>query len=399
MDRAEAIRVEADTLLAERLRVHPVVQAASRARGRASGGSEIERSLLATAVRLTRSVAPELQDMLASCAEMLKVETTLEPFVYPSSSMNAAVTPPEDGKLFVLFSSELLDAFDQDELCFVVGHELGHHKYGHHDIPVRAVLEEGGKQDPELALDLFSWSRFAELSADRAGLMCCNNLEAVGRSLFKLASGLRGTRANVAMQALLAQVEELQAQGIATADDADRDEWFSTHPFSPLRLKAASLAHSAGLFAGIGEDARVGLERQTHELMAVMDPGYLKGKSEEARAMRRVLLAGGFLVAVADGEVHEAEVAALDGFLGEGTVHDRLSAEALRADLPSRLADLKACAGAAHHQQVVRDICIVARADGHVADCERAVIEEICEVLQISPALVERMFGAEMQLD
>ena len=153
------------------------------------------------------------------------------------------------------------------------------------------------------------------------------------------------------------------------------------------------------MFRGIGDEARAELEQQTHELMAVMDPGYLKGKSEEARAMRRVLLAGGFLVAVADGEVHEAEIAALDGFLGEGTIHDRLSAEALRADLSSRLADLKSCAGAAHHQQVVRDICVVARADGHVADCERAVIEEICDLLGISPALVERLFGAELQLD
>jgi len=399
MDQAADIRVEADGVLAAQLCAHPAVQAASRARGRASGGSEIERSLLAKAIRLTNSLAPELREMLSACAEKLKVETQLEPFVYPSSSMNAAVTPPEDGKLFVLFSSELLDAFDHDELCFVIGHELGHHKYGHHDIPVRAVLEQGAKRDPELALKLFSWSRYAELSADRAGLLCCEDLEAVGRSLFKLASGLRGTRANVAMQALLTQVEELRAQGIATADDADRDEWFSTHPFSPLRLKAASLATGSGLLTGIDGDKRMALERQIHELMELMDPGYLKGKSDAAKSMRRVLLAGGLLVATADGNVCDEEIAVLDSFLGEGTIHERLSAEALREDLPRRLAALKICAGAAQRQQVVRDICVVARADGHVADSERAVIEEICVGLELSPSVVDRMFGSEFQLD
>ena len=250
MTRADDVRVAADRDMAERLAQHPSVRSVSRARGRAAGGTEIERSLLSTAVRLTDSVAPELVKMLADCAEILDVETKLEPFVYPSATMNAAVTPPEEGKLFVLFSSELLDAFDHDELCFVVGHELGHHKYDHHEIPVRAVLEESGGADPELALSLFSWSRFAELSADRAGLLCCRNLEAVGRCLFKLASGLRGTRGNVAVEALLQQVATLRAQGIATADEPDRDEWFSTHPFSPLRLEAAALAHAAGLLRG-----------------------------------------------------------------------------------------------------------------------------------------------------
>lgn len=399
MDRATAIRVEADRTLAADLREHEAVKAISRARGRAAGGSEIERSLLAKAVRLTRSIAPELRKMLDECAEVLQVDTQLEPFVYPSSSMNAAVTPPEDGKLFVLFSSELLDAFDHDELCFVIGHELGHHKYGHHDIPVRAVLEHGAGEDPALALRLFSWSRYAELSADRAGLLCCQDIEAVGRCLFKLASGLRGTRANVAMQALLTQVKELRAQGIASADDEDREEWFSTHPFSPLRLEAASLADSVGLFSGIDDAAREELERQIHELMEVMDPGYLKAKTDEAKDMRRVLLAGGLLVAAADGEVCDAEVTALDGLLGEGTVHDRLSVDALREDLPSRISALKSSVGPARRQQVVRDICVVARADGHVTSSEREVIEEICVALEISPAFVERMFGSELELD
>lgn len=385
--------------MAAELARHPSVRGVSDARGQAKGGTEIERSLLSSAVRLTPAIAPELTAMLARCAEILEVETELAPFVYPSSTMNAAVTPPEDGKLFVLFSSELLDAFDADELCFVVGHELGHHKYDHHDIPVRAVIEHSEGHEPGLALKLFSWSRYAELSADRAGLLCCKELDAVGRCLFKLASGLRGTRGNVAMEALLAQVEQLRSQGIATADDRDREEWFSTHPFSPLRLEAAALAYRAGLFGDEAFEAHAQLERETQELMGLMDPGYLKSNSDEARAMRRVLLAGGFLVACADGEVSEEEREALDGLLGEGTTHDRLSAEALRDDLPRRIEDLRGLVGPGRRRQVVRDICVIARADGHVKDSERAVIEFVCKGLEIAPSFVTEMLDADVCLD
>ena len=68
-----------------------------------------------------------------------------------------------------MFSSSLLEAFNDSELLFVMGHELGHHVYDHHQIPIGYVLR--GRQPPpaDLALDLFAWARYAEISAERAG--------------------------------------------------------------------------------------------------------------------------------------------------------------------------------------------------------------------------------------
>ena len=39
-------------------------------------------------------------------------------------------------------------------------------------------------------MKLYAWNRNAEISADRAGLLCCQDFEAVGRTFFKLSSGV-----------------------------------------------------------------------------------------------------------------------------------------------------------------------------------------------------------------
>jgi Zn-dependent protease with chaperone function len=86
-----------------------------------------------------------------------------------------------------MFSSSILEAFSAAEIRFVMGHELGHHLFHHHDIPIGFVLRGQQRPSPKLALMLTSWSRYAEISADRAGAYCARDIEAVAHSLFKLA--------------------------------------------------------------------------------------------------------------------------------------------------------------------------------------------------------------------
>lgn len=362
-----------------------------------SDQNKVRRQLLSTSVRLTPTLAPELHRMIAVCKEKLELEASFEPYVYPDSQANAAVVKPEDGRVFLLFSSQLLEMFDEDELTYVVGHELGHHKFGHHGLPVRAVLK-GAKVRPAVALQLFSWSRFAEVSADRAGLYCAGSLDAVGRGLFKLASGLRGTKTNLAVDALLAQMEEIQADGIATGNDGDRGEWFSTHPFSPLRLKAAQLFANSDAMSkgGISQEQ---MELEVGTVMGIMEPGYLKAKTDQGRALRRVLLAGGMMVAAASDGISEVEIEALDEFLGEGTITDKLSLDALREDLPARIRAAVAEAPVMRRAQLVRDLCVIAFADGHPDAQERAVLIDLASQLGVDAALVDETLEATLELD
>ena len=114
-------------------------------------------------------MAPDIAMMADECIEMLGVKLPLELYVYSSPQFNAACFKPENERLYVMFSSSLLEGFTSSELKFVMGHELGHHVYDHHAIPIGYLLRGNQRPDPQLALELFAWSRYAEISADRAG--------------------------------------------------------------------------------------------------------------------------------------------------------------------------------------------------------------------------------------
>jgi hypothetical protein len=151
-------------------------------------------------------------------------EPGAELYAFASPQYNAMCFKPEDGRLFIMFASSLLEAFDEGELKFVLGHELGHHAYRHHDAPIGYILRGASRPDPRFALSLFTWSRYAEISADRAGAHCAQDLEVVARALFKLASGLSGSTIEFHLADFLNQADDMQVldqePGTGDADHA-----------------------------------------------------------------------------------------------------------------------------------------------------------------------------------
>ena len=97
------------------------------------------------------------------------------------------------------------------------------------------LLGAGGpKVKGPLALRLFAWSRYAEISADRAGILCAGEIDGVARALFRLASGLATDVVKVDAQALLSQVADMREEiaSFKRKEAARRTDWFATHPFS-----------------------------------------------------------------------------------------------------------------------------------------------------------------------
>lgn len=356
------------------------------------------RQLLATSLRLTRTMSPKLHDMLGHCATTLGLEIPTETYVYNSPQFNAACVKPENGTLLLMFSSAILEKFDEKELMFVMGHEFGHHLFQHHDIPIGALIKGENRVDARLALQLFSWSRYAEISADRAGALCVEDGDASARALFKLASGLTSDLIEVHIDEFAAQADEMAMKEEPGAEGGNEEDWFMTHPFTPLRVKGLLKFFQSELMID-GGTSRNQLEADCHKLMDMMAPGYLEEDSEVAEMMRRVLFAAGCVLMKVSGEITREEIDAFDTFFGEGTYGDHLDISKLEERLDGRIEDAVKVVPLARRIHIIRDLTLIAVADGRVTKREREFVHEVGRKLELSTTVVDHCFNREVELD
>jgi len=396
---AADIRCANDLALYQKLKKHRDVKKVNEqiARHEAEGPSGIRRNLLSTSVRLTRGMSPEIADMADECIEKLGVDLPLELYVYSSPQFNAACFKPEDDRLYVMFSSSLLEGFTAQELKFVMGHELGHHVYDHHAIPVGYLLRGQQRPDPELALELFAWSRYAEISADRAGAHCAQDMDAVARSLFKLSSGLTSKVVEFSLNDFVAQVDDMQSVDQEPGQGAPQSDWFSTHPFSPLRVKALKLFESSELYSG--SDSKEDLEMGVQSVLSLMEPSYLEAKTDTAEAMRRLLFAGLISVADADDGISAEELEVFGKFFGKFAFTDKLDIEKIKQTVSGRAEEVRQKASQTQGMQVLHDMCLIAKADGNVHANERLVLESVAAALDIPSSFICQTIDVDADLD
>ena len=396
---AADIRCANDLALYEKLIQHQDVKRVNDriARHEAEGPSGIRRNLLANSVRLTEGMAPDITAMAQECVDKLGVELELELYVYSSPQFNAACFKPEDGRLYVMFSSSLLEGFNGQELKFVIGHELGHHAYDHHAIPIGYLLKGQQRPDPKLALELFAWSRYAEISADRAGAHCAQDMAAVASALFKLSSGLTTKVIEFSLDDFVAQVDDMQVVDQEPGKGAPQSDWFSTHPFSPLRVKALKLFEQSTLYGGKGSVSD--LEMGVQSVLSMMEPSYLEAKTDTAEAMRRLLFTG--LIAVADAVdgISSEELEVFGKFFGRYAFTDKLDVQKIKETIGRRLHEVNQKASQTQCMQVLHDMCLMAQADGGVRPNERLVLDEVAKGLNIPTSFICQVVESRKDLD
>jgi len=399
---ASDIRCANDLALFERLASHSDVKRVNKQieRHEAEGPSGIRRNLLATSVRLTPGMAPEIAKMADECIEKLGVELPLELYVYSSPQFNAACFKPENDRLYVMFSSSLLEGFSSDELKFVMGHELGHHVYDHHAVPIGYLLQGQQRPDPKLALELFAWSRYAEVSADRAGAHCAQNMDAVARSLFKLSSGLTSKVVEFSLDDFVAQVDDMKMADQEPGQGSSQADWFSTHPFSPLRVKALKLFERSELYRpGKKTNSKLELEIGVQSLLSLMEPSYLESQTDVAEIMRRLLFAGLISVADATKGISEKELEVFASFFGKYAFTDKLDIDKIKNTLQKRISEAREKTSETQRMQVLHDMCTMAQADGGISAKERKQLELVADGLNIPRAFICQSLASNKDLD
>ncbi len=361
------------------------------------------RHLLKSSLRLTAALAPNLHEIAAHCIDILKLKSKIEFFVYQSDTFNAACYPPEENKLYIIISSGMLERFTKDELLFVVGHEIGHVLFEHFKYPVNHILEEGRDiLSPLHAMKLYAWNRNAEISADRAGLLCCGSFEVAGKTFFKLSSGVTSDSLDFKLNEYIKQFVDLEE--VLNDSTQDPSDWYSTHPFSPLRIKALELFNKSETFkqfvpsalAQITEDQ---MEDEIKKIMSLMEPEYLTSETEFGAKIQRFMFLGGYMITIADGVIEDSEIQALSSIVHPDifstcmlSISEQTQEEIIR-ELQILSEELNVSLSVMQKLNVLRDLSIISYSDGVIDDTEIFVLHNLARLLQINTEFIDRILS------
>ncbi|MFE6775689.1 M48 family metallopeptidase [Streptomyces sp. NPDC057702] len=183
-----------------------------------------ERSLrllfLSDSVRVGDRQFAHLNDMLRDACYVLDLEKVPMMYVQQDPHPNAMCIGLDEP--IIVVTTALVELLDEEEMRAVIGHEVGHALSGH--AVYRTILlfltnfaakvawiPLGNVAVMAIVTALREWFRKSELSADRAGLLVGQDLQASMRGLMKLAGGNHLHEMNV--DAFLEQAEEYEAGG------------------------------------------------------------------------------------------------------------------------------------------------------------------------------------------
>jgi Zn-dependent protease with chaperone function len=145
---------------------------------------------------------------------------------------------------FIILNSGTVKLLEDDELAYVIGHELGHIMSDHvlYRTMTMLLLQLASMGFPIVGLaaravliGLLEWYRKSELSSDRAGLLAVQNPDVAMTTMLKMAGG--GKAEESSLPEFIRQAEEYEGGG----DVADQvfkilNLLGATHPFPVLRV-------------------------------------------------------------------------------------------------------------------------------------------------------------------
>jgi Zn-dependent protease with chaperone function len=232
-----------------------------------------KNELLGHAVKVGPRQFPKMHGVVLRCAETLGIAPpTL--YIINSPVANAATFGTNDDS-FIMVNSALIDFMSDDELMSVIGHECGHIHNSHvvyltamHYLTRVAQQYARWLATPAM-LALSGWSRRAEVTCDRAGMLCCGSLDASTRALTKLALGSRKLYDEINVEALLDQHQE-GGDGIGRFAEIT-----ASHPWLPKRVLALRAFAESELYrkhTGLGEsgDTMETVDQKVHEIIKVV---------------------------------------------------------------------------------------------------------------------------------
>lgn len=274
----------------------PVVEEVIRMTKIGSGDAYWRSNMEGHCLKVQQDLLPDFYSLCYEVKSKLGFDESVDFYITGDSTVNAFSLAAEDeGEPHIVnVNSGLFDLMTQDELRFVIGHELGHliNKDTALSRLIHFVFPPESNVPVSLQYKIRLHDQLAELVADRYGYMATGNLDVCVTAFFKMASGLDLAKMNVSIDALI-------------ADNTRRLEYFlkdrgtsrSSHPVNPIRVQALNLFANANS----DEELQAGMDELIEILLKV-------GDSELDEHLARFIASSGLIVASLDGAVNEDEV-------------------------------------------------------------------------------------------
>jgi len=201
-------------------------------------------------LQVTGDSFPQLHEIFVGACETLDLPVRPGLYIGASGDLNAFTAGVEQP--IIVLNSGAVDQLTDDELLFVLAHEIGHIKSGHvlyyqiaEFLPLiseaigDATFGVGALLGAGLQLALLNWRRKSEFTSDRAGLLAVQDLNVALSALMKLAGLPQKYKDSVNVDDFVAQARAFEGM------DNDKLSWFAkwlssagqTHPWTVLRAK------------------------------------------------------------------------------------------------------------------------------------------------------------------
>jgi hypothetical protein len=204
---AESVRFSGDTLRRQ-------------SDGNESHANSVRGLFCQNGLMVTKEVTPELYERLSHVCSRLHIpQQSVEAFIYASPEIQAECYSSGVTECILRMTSGLVYLLENDELDFVLGHELGHFLLGH------GISKMESQQE---SLEFFMQQRSQELSADRMGLLACGTLDTGLKAMIKTVSGLSSKYLRLDVGTFIGQLRNASQRGSEG----------STHPSMLVRCRA-----------------------------------------------------------------------------------------------------------------------------------------------------------------
>lgn len=256
--------------------------------------------------KVEKQTLPYYYNLFNDIKKTLGFKGKVDFYITGDSSVNAfAISSMVDGEPNIInVNSSLIELMTEDELRFVVGHEMGHLINGNARLVRLISFVYPDEVEPPITMQykIRLWEQLNELIADRFGFLAMPRIETCISAFFKMASGLDFEKMKMNFDNFIAENKKR-----LEFFSKDKGMNYDVHPVNPIRVEALSSFSKSVFFKKDGISVEQ-LSDETDELIKIL----LKVRNNEVDPfMADFIATAGILVAHSDGYADDDEIEAI----------------------------------------------------------------------------------------